>query len=256
MVIVLGIEVDADLLARWRCWFAPAVQPFRAATAAVAGSTPLEISPEVRDTYFVYDGEWCCLSEDAFNRLPAGERRAMLRGRDRGAPRLWPGDLAAGGDDPLLRWVEAGVGRSRHAEVGAATWRQARELLPGARDLAGTFPDRSGANCFGTVMAAAGVDDAAAAWMHQAPFEAWLAAATRPLRGTSYDDRPGVVLLWRDGRGTAVHAAVTIGDGYALAKPSQAWCSPRLVRTVRETIQASRFTGVRLERHRIASYAG
>lgn len=52
---------------------------------------------------------------------------------------------------------------------------------------------------------------------------------------------PGVVLVWRGAEGVAAHAAVTVGDGYALSKPSQAWCSPCLVWTVRETITAVRY---------------
>ena len=85
--------------------------------------------------------------------------------------------------------------------------------------------------------------------MLQEPFEQWLADNAAPIRATTRDHLPGVVLVWRDVDGLAAHAAVTIGDGYALSKPSQAWCSPRLVWTVRETISAVRDRGITLSRY-------
>lgn len=86
--------------------------------------------------------------------------------------------------------------------------------------------------------------------MIREPFETWLAAANEPV-GRGHDDEPGIVLLWRDGDGLVQHAAVTLGDGRALHKPSQAWCSPCLVWTVRDVVLRSRRPGCRLERHRI-----
>jgi hypothetical protein len=53
--------------------------------------------------------------------------------------------------------------------------------------------------------------------------------------------------------GMAEHAAVTIGGGYVLNKPSQAWFSPRVVWTVQETIAASRYRGVTLSRYFMAA---
>ncbi|HLT61298.1 MAG TPA: hypothetical protein VK020_08910 [Microlunatus sp.] len=161
----------------------------------------------------------------------------------------WPTLLHRAGDRPVLRFVAEGVRPSRHREVRRSVWTAAARLVPAAADLAGTFPDASGPNCFGTVLAAAGVPDVATEWIFPPRFEAWLAEHTEPVR----DARPGVVLVWRNAEGSAEHAAVTIGEGYALSKPSQAWCSPRLVWTVPETITASRYPGVRLHRYLISA---
>jgi hypothetical protein len=64
--------------------------------------------------------------------------------------------------------VSEDLGPSRHGEV--KSW--PTEILPRARELAGTFPGGSGPNCFGTVMAAAGVEGAADEWMQRQPFDA------------------------------------------------------------------------------------
>ncbi len=98
-------------------------------------------------------------------------------------------------------------------------------------------------------MAAAGVSEAAETWMLQQPFEDWLSTVSVP-GGT--DTAPGTVLVWRSPEGRVLHAAVTIGGGYALHKPSQGWMSPRKVLTVREVIASARQTGRRLERHTLA----
>ena len=148
----------------------------------------------------------------------------------------------------VIRFVEAGRRASRHAEVAESTWRRALTVLPAARPLAGTFPDRSGPNCFGTVMAAAGVVGADTTWMQREPFEDWLDAATRP---GGDDHAAGTVLVWRDERRQVQHAAVTLGDGWALHKPSQRWMSPTKVLTGREVILSSRRAGCHLARHRI-----
>lgn len=124
--------------------------------------------------------------------------------------------------------------------MSSRTWNQCAKVLPGARELAGTFPSSSGANCFGTVMAAAGVADAADEWMLQDAFLAWLTSVCVP---GGDDDRPGTVLVWRDPEGLPVHAAVTLGDGWAFEKPSQAWSTARTVLTVQETVKVNRGRG-------------
>jgi hypothetical protein len=65
--------------------------------------------------------------------------------------------------------------------VAEATWDALAGVLPTARELAGAFPPRSGPNCFGTVMGAAGVTGAAATWMQREPFEQW--ALHKPSQG-------------------------------------------------------------------------
>ena len=265
---MLGIEVSQSLLERWREWFGPHHQPFR--TDRLADDAPsgrrLEPSAEVRDTFHMYSGTWVWLEEVEFVPLPLKVRRALLFRReapgrlgrltsstrrlvdsDRTDSRIvwWPSRLHRVGDGPVLNYVEEGVRPRRHREVDSTVW-STRRLLPGAVDLAGTFASASGPNCFGTVMAAAGVPGAESEWKLKEPFEKWLTQHAAPIRGTARDHTPGVVLVWRDAEGLAAHAAVTVGNGYALSKPSQAWCSPRLVWTVRETINASRYCGLTL----------
>lgn len=254
---VLGIGVSAELLDSWRGWFAPAVQPFRSSEPIGRRLVP---SNEVRDTFQLYDdGPWVWLDEEEFSALSPRVRRALLARREAtgrsGGQRFpwWPSVLAKAGDGPVIEYVEEGVRPSRHREVPAAVWRAARSVVPGAEALAGTFPDGSGPNCFGTVMAGAGVPGAESEWMVREPFEEWLARRTVPIRGTAYDDSPGVVLVWRDAERLVVHAAVTIGGGWAFSKPSQAWCSPRVVWTVRDTIKVNRHPRETLGRYRITS---
>lgn len=129
------------------------------------------------------------------------------------------------------------------------TWRACRDVLPRAEELAGTFAERSGPNCFATVLAAAGAGDDDA-WLLQPAFEDWLrTACTRGGR----DDRPGTVLVWRDGEGLVQHAAVTIGDGWAMEKPAQTWWTARGVHDVGALVKANRVSGQRLERHQIVA---
>lgn len=95
----------------------------------------------------------------------------------------------------------------------------------------------SGTAGAGTVMAAAGVPGAAGTWMQREPFEEWLAALTK--RG-GRDDVPGTVLVWRATQnGQLQHAAVALGEGWALNKRSQSWQSPRTVLSVAEVIATS-----------------
>ncbi len=128
------------------------------------------------------------------------------------------------------------------------TWDACAGVLPRARDLAGSFAVAGGPNCFGTVMAAAGVPGAAEAYMLQEPFDAWLASASQP---GGRDDQPGTVLVWRDRDELPVHAAVAIGDGWAFEKPSGEWWTPRVVVRVTDVVRSRRTRGHRLERHHI-----
>lgn len=242
MLSVAGIEVSSQLVARWRTWLMPERQPFVVpADIAAARSWNDEraaLTFEVADAFELYGvshGDAVVFLDRAQARaLPEAERRARVH--------RWPTQDAAADTARTIRYVERGRVPSRHGEVAA--WR-----LPGARELAGTFPAGSGPNCFGTVMGAAGVTGAAAEWMQQEPFDAWLVASTRP---GGQDEHPGTVLVWRTGDGTPAHAAVTIGDGWVLNKASQGWMSPIEVLPARDVIHRSRYRGLRLERHRLA----
>jgi len=81
--------------------------------------------------------------------------------------------------------------------------------------------------------------------MQREPFEAFLAAHTRP---GGRDDQPGTLLVWRDVAGAVQHAAVTLGGGWALHKPSQSWMTPRVVLPVHTLKRFSRTRGWRLHR--------
>lgn len=292
---VLGIEVSQSLIQQWRAWLAPPAQPFflsedQAEACALGDSAPRTsaISGELRDTYAAYrvarslQAVW--LDEQAFSSAPRPVRglvvRAQVEHRRALVPtvRRWAGafaaeELRAQADGHRFVWWppmleqadDALVGRivtwrerllpSRHSEVPRQVWTGAGPVLPAAEELAGTFPAGSGPNCFGTVMAAAGVAGAAVTQMLQDPFEAWLrdhARAVADDRRAGSDMRAGTVLVWRDRDNAARHAAVTLGGGWALHKPSQSWAAPRKVLTVREVLRVSRLAGLRLHRYALA----
>jgi hypothetical protein len=243
---VLGIDVDADVLDQWRGWLMPVQQPFLVpqdvAQAARLADDFERLSFELKDSFWLYergDRAVCWLTRAESRRLPSVVRR------DQPAAHRWPSPDRALDVARVVHFVEEGRRRSRHAEVPEETWENASRVLPAARDLAGTFPPGSGPNCFGTVMGAADVAGAAATWMQREPFERWLATATRP---GGRDDKPGTVLVWRDASRAVQHAAVTIGDGWALHKPSQGWMSPTKVLTVRDTMLSARVPGHHVQR--------
>ncbi|MEV4262145.1 hypothetical protein [Kribbella sp. NPDC049584] len=277
MPTVLGIDVSPDLLDRWVDWLAPDEQPFfvtkKQTTDWKLEPDDREPTPEDRDTYRTYNidrraARTVWLSEAAYGELPKATRAALVRaqvGYGRGSVptvRKWAGVLGPGmrqqADGHRFVWwkslltepgnvlpeiVSEDLGPSRHAEV--RTWPKQLERV---RELAGTFAEGSGPNCFGTVMAACGVEGADSVWMLREPFEQWLADHTE--RG-GRDDVPGTVFVWRDTASRVQHAALTIGDGWMLHKPSQSWMTPRKVRTVGEVKRATRTAGWRLERHRV-----
>lgn len=279
----VGIEVDRGLFDKWSEWLAPEVQPFfvddKGEWPEALGSGDVVLSPELRDTFKVWrlrdraDVVW--LDEGTFMGLDHDRRRRLVRAqasRGRGAvPSVrpwadlvdvevvrvqagghrfvwWPSLIGQRRESVLKRFIADEGDGARHRGAPTSTWRSCDTLLPSARELAGTFATGSGPNCFGTVMAAAGVNGAADAWMLQAPFQEWLETACVP---GGNDDQAGTVLVWRDSSGLPVHAAVTIGDGLALEKAAQTWWTPRVVATVQEIKRASRAPGQRLERHRV-----
>lgn len=280
---IAGIDVPPDLTLRWREWFAPTEQPFLVPESlrdTEGLGRAASLSMELQDTYCLYGeevlGRTVVLDRAALIGLSGDVRSELLRAQVASGRRLvpslrsldatdrdvvrgdgdghrfvwWPETLRAVGDDVLAAFVADDLLTSRHEMVAPGTWARAREVLPRARALAGTFADGSGPNCFGTVMAAAGVLGAEAVWMLREPFEEWLSAATVP---GGVDADPGTVLVWRDTEGRVAHAAVTIGDGLALHKPSQGWMTPRKVLTVAEVRSRARQRGARLSRRRIQS---
>ncbi|MFI7639897.1 hypothetical protein [Nonomuraea sp. NPDC049400] len=248
-MLALGIEVPDDLISRWLGWFAPHVQPF-VIPLDLADSLDLDddrnrLTPEVRDTFCLYGLDASALvwlSEDDARRLPVSVRRSQP------VPHHWPTSIAGRAVETVIKYVEKGRRPSRHGEVAPATWGAIASMLPGARRLAGTFPRRSGPNCFGTVMAACGVEGAEDMWMLREPFEDWLAEHTA---GGGHDDEPGTVLVWRDADGAAQHAAVTLGDVWGLHKPSQGWMSPTKVLALGDLKYSARARGQRLHRRHL-----
>lgn len=279
---VLNIEVSKGQLNRWIGWFAPAVQPFLtdAELADFAGERTdvAVLADEVRDTYGLYGVpghlRYLWLSEAQFMGLSRPCRASLVRAQRTFGRKLvpsvrpwdsvvgdelriqadghrfvwWPSLLNGCAARVLEDFIEEGHRASRHDEVPEHVWNSLTRRLPGARGMAGTFPAASGPNCFGTVMAAAGVAGADTVWMQRAPFECWLSQNTR--RG-GHDSEGGTVIVWRSPDGLAQHAAVTLGEGWVLHKPSQGWMSPRKVLTTAECKAASRSSGRRLERYTI-----
>lgn len=287
MVQVLGVEAPPDLVTAWTGWLAPDPQPFVVGPeerwTEFADGTGT-ITPELRDTFRLWaateGSRLVWISEAGFRALPPSARRDLVREqvarrngnragvgqvptvrrwRDLlGAARLraeadghrfvwWPSLVHTDPAAVLTRLLATDRLPSRHSEVSDPTWARAAGVLPEARRLAGTWPAGSTACCFSTVMAAAGADDRDAC-LSLEPFAEWLAASCR--RGGD-PERPGTVLVWRDRSGEPVHAAVTIGDGWALEKPSQEWHSPIAVAAVADVVRTSRAVGQRLERHTI-----
>jgi hypothetical protein len=87
-VEVLGIVVEPSLLRRWARWLAPERQPFFLTTreAAEFGLAPeprCEVSPELRDTYELWNvpGDLAVvrLDEQAFHGLPRPVRAELVR---------------------------------------------------------------------------------------------------------------------------------------------------------------------------------
>lgn len=96
-MIVLGVEVDGDLLARWERWLAPEVQPFFVEALedwpeGVTSPGPLPL--ELVDTFKVYRVDrplkvlW--LDEPAFLRMARPERAALVRSRSDAAAARCP----------------------------------------------------------------------------------------------------------------------------------------------------------------------
>ncbi|GAB2643810.1 hypothetical protein [Kribbella swartbergensis] len=275
---VLGIDVSPALLDHWIDWLAPDFQPFFVTRQQAADwdlpADERELTAEQRDTYRTYGVDssavvvsW--LDEASYLSLPRSTRAQLVRAQvdhNRAAvptvrrwqsvlgPEVrrqadghrfvwWKSLLHGSADIVLPQIVSEDLGPSRHAEV--TNWPSDR-----VRRLAGTFAAGSGPNCFGTVMAAAGVEGADKVWMQREPFERWLADSTT---AGGRDDVPGTVFVWRDATNAVQHAAITIGGGWMLHKPSQSWMTPRKVRTVAEVRRGTRTAGWRLRRRRLVA---
>ena len=270
---VLNIPVSPDLLARWADWLAPPMQPFflTEAEASALGLSTVALAdwqrtPELRDTFALWSlsdaaDRVALLSEEDWNSLSATVRRRLVhlqvqhgRGNlphakafpdlwpQRGRFVWWPSMLTPA---VVARAVAGESQACQREQVPPTVWQAAEKLLPRARALAGTFAEVSGPNCFGTVMAAAGVLGAELEWMQREPFEEFLTAHTR---SGGNDDHPGTLLVWRGVGRQLEHAAVTLGGGWALHKPAQSWTAPRVVLPTRALIRAYRTPGHRLER--------
>ncbi|MDQ2850158.1 MAG: hypothetical protein M3Y49_05370, partial [Actinomycetota bacterium] len=256
------------------------VQPFLVTADLASGlgeqTHGVVLTSELRDTYGLYEHpnhvQVVWLSETQFGDLSRPMRTFLVRaqhtfGRELvpsvrawdsvvGDPAhtqadghrfVWWPSLIAGHEELVLKnFVEEHRRASRHDDVTPGVWRAVNQTLPGAQRLAGTFAHASGLNCFGMVMAAAGGDHADTQGMLREPFEDWLWQNTRPGGG---DTEVGTVLVWRSVDGLVQHAAVTLGQGWVLHKPSQGWMSPVKVLTLGQYKASSRVVGHHLERH-------
>lgn len=281
--LILGVEVSEALLQRWAGWLAPERQPFYGAASLLretgAPVTTAMLDPAVQDTMEMYGDDerapHVMLDEAAFLALDkavrgrlvraqvltgrgavptvrswGGQLRAQVRGQADGHRFVWWPSLLAGREARVLPRVVADDWRaSRHTEVDAATWARAQERLPGARAIAGSFAPFERANCFHTVLSAITGDEPDGRWVLRDEWEALLSARTRP---GGRDDEPGTILLWRSRDGLAQHAAICLGDGWALNKANQSWQTPRAVLTVDEVVMQSRATGQYLSRRRLS----
>lgn len=157
-VKVLGTDVAPGLVDRWVEWWMPDTHPFVVPAALAAErSWPdarASMTMDVGDAFELYS----IAPDDALVRLDRRQARGLPAEIRRRQPtrHLWrSGDADLDRRRAIAR-VEQGRRPSRHDEVTDAEW-DAAARVPGARAIAGTFPERSGPNCFGAVMAAAGV---------------------------------------------------------------------------------------------------
>ena len=123
----------------------------------------------------------------------------------------------------------------RRHDLEPDDWERIARVLPGARELAGTFLPDSGGNCLATIMTAFGVPAVAELWIHPEPFERWLEAFS-PLSDIVVEPVLGNVLVWRDGD-RVQHAAVSLGKGYVLHKEAQGWFAPRQVMRLGDVLE-------------------
>lgn len=73
------------------------------------------------------------------------------------------------------------------------------------------------------------------------------------LRIRSAWDEVGVVQVWRSTSDNAVqHAALSLGGGWMLHKPSQSWMTPRKVLTTAQVKRSTRTAGWTLSRHQLS----
>ncbi len=250
MATVLGIRVTDAQVDRWRGWAMPAVQPFLVSEAEALSlrrvARSRRLSPEWRDTFELYatgdDGRIVWLDRDGSRRLSEQTLTAQP------TTHRWPTASVDYDRKRAISFVKRAVHPADHSPPSDAVWRRAADVLPDARRLAGRFPRGSGPNCFGLVMAAAGVADAEGEWMQREPFERFLRERTIP---GGNDLLPGTVFVWRDGEGRVAHAGVTLGDDFYLHKASQGWMTPAIVLSVRDGIIAARTPGQHIERHTI-----
>lgn len=282
VVRVLGIDVTDDVIERWCGYLAPEMQPFFLGVDDEFAVPQLEVEPsltaDLRCTYTAWrvldslNAAW--FDEESFMALPRADRARLvrlqaekrrgavptvrrwqhdfdverLRGQADGYRFVWWPSLLGNNPEPVLRaHVEDGQLASRHEEVGDATWRRCRDVVPGAQELVGGFPESSGPNCFGATLAAAGRPCLGGRAL-QCDLESFLTESCRP---GGRDGDPGTVLVWRDRDGVPVHSAVTIGDGWAVEKPAETWWTPTIVAEVGQVVRVNRSVGLRLERHTI-----
>jgi len=225
---LLEIEVSAELANRWRRYLAPELQPFFVRPEDGFSSPEIDAAPVLTDDLRCTYTGWrirnattvVWFNEESYMELSRADRARLVRSqveRRRGtvpSVRRWQDDfdverlrtqadghrfvwwpsLLDENPEPVMRaQVEDGQLATRHREVSEETWRRCNDAVPNARDIVGAFPESSGANCFGTTLAATGhavIGDRAL----QAPFESFLEEHCAP---GGRDEDPGTVLVWR-----------------------------------------------------------
>lgn len=121
VLTVLGVEVDEERLRRWTTYYAPGRQPFRLRgldapvrraleDASLPGGVE-QVSPEHRDTFFLYGGgPWVWLSEDelaaaSHGPLPGAATLAGTYAEGSG-PNCFAAVMAAAGEPVAQEWVQ------------------------------------------------------------------------------------------------------------------------------------------------------
>jgi hypothetical protein len=288
-VLVLGVEVSADLQATWREWLAPEVQPFfvdslRPWPRSTPG--PGALPREVSDTFAAWrvdrSLETLWLDEASFLAMSRPERGALVKAQiqhRRGAVasvRRWsdvldPATLRSQGDGWRFVWWPSLVARNPRDVLTRVVSRGPSGTEPDGltsqhREVAGATWNRcadalpKARRVAGSFPTSSGpncfstVMSAAGVEDVAETFTSlgpFLAWLESACTKGGRDDAIGTVLVWRNSDGLPVHAAVTIGDGWILEKASGEWWTPIAVRPVADVIRANRQRGQRLERHHI-----
>lgn len=151
---------------------------------------------------------------------------------------------------------EEALADCQSGHLDALDWQRLVGRFPAIQELAGSFVEQSGPNCFATALAPlvepTEAAETASRWLTGEQLTAALTErgyqSERVLGEVQGRDlAPGTVIGWADAAGTLQHAFTYLGEGLVLNKQSQCWWHPRQIvpfRVAWENWAADGFTPV------------